>query len=769
MSTIASLIVDVAANTATLTKNVDQINGQLDRISGAAASVAASFGFAFSAEAVISFTKSLLADADALEKMSDQTGIGVQWLQKLQVAGDDAGNALDELTHGITKMEDKLAGGDASAVAALSKLGLGFESIKDLTPEQQFLAISDAIRTIQNPQEQVNIAVDLFGKAGAIILPTLKRGFDDLKDSVVGMSDDTVKSLDTAGDTIQRWWRSTKSVLAEAIVYLAQLPNNVGFEAMNKRVEEMAARTKKAVEDIAHPKLQTMPGAGPLGLPDPMWIKDFTRGIDTLVESNKRETDAATKATDAHRRFLDTVKNLTTDLIGASRGFGMIGELMPALTGDTQGWQEELATLSSTTLPDLKIRLQDVGHAGQHFARDFEDSLTRVQRMLRGIHTEFAQFAETGIKAFKEIKGIWGGEGSAFQKGADTAVVGLSAAASALHSTTLQLTATGAAIGSLFGPIGTVIGAGVGAIAGGLHALFADPEKKINPIRQAFVNAAGGLGELNRRAAGAGVTLDHLLDARTPEAYKVAIDELNAAFKFQDDAMKTLDDTVQKYGFTLEELGPALQRQNLDKQAQQLYQDFKVLTGAGIDIDTVLGKMGDSVNDFVHDALKTGVEIPAALAPVLQRMVELGQLTDENGNIITDLQAAGVKFSMTMSEGFEKLIGTVERLTDAITRGLGLAIQNIPAIDVPVTAPNIPTEQMAAGGSGRATGPMLFFTRGNEDFAFSGEGKRFASGAREDGRMSQLLQAVAAELRALRQDQMQLLPLYLKAAVAQAH
>ena len=36
-----------------------------------------------------------------------------------------------------------------------------------------------------------------------------------------------------------------------------------------------------------------------------------------------------------------------------------------------------------------------------------------------------------------------------------------------------------------------------------------------------------------------------MLNAKTPEAYKKAIDDLNAAFKFQDDAMKTLDDTVK--------------------------------------------------------------------------------------------------------------------------------------------------------------------------------------------------------------------------------
>jgi len=157
-----------------------------------------------------------------------------------------------------------------------------------------------------------------------------------------------------------------------------------------------------------------------------------------------------------------------------------------------------------------------------------------------------------------------------------------------------------------------------------------------------------------------------------------AINELTAALQFQDQAMAVLQETTEKYGFTLEELGPAFARQALDQQAQALFKDFQVLTAAGIDVDTVLSRMGESIQQFVSDALKTGTEIPAAMAPMLQRMVEMGQLTDDNGNVINDLKEAGVSFALTMSQGFQSLIGEVQKLTDAISRGLGLAIQNIP-------------------------------------------------------------------------------------------
>jgi hypothetical protein len=170
-------------------------------------------------------------------------------------------------------------------------------------------------------------------------------------------------------------------------------------------------------------------------------------------------------------------------------------------------------------------------------------------------------------------------------------------------------------------------------------------------------------------------------ERRGADAVQEVIDQINQArtdLEAQETAWEKVNAAVQRYGFSIEEIGPALQRQNVDKQAQHLYEDFRLLTAAGISVDTVLGRMGDAINQFVQGALKTGTEIPAAMAPMLQRMVEMGALVGANGNVITDLEAAGVKFSMTMSEGFQALIGEVQKLTEAIARGLGLAIENIP-------------------------------------------------------------------------------------------
>ena len=158
--------------------------------------------------------------------------------------------------------------------------------------------------------------------------------------------------------------------------------------------------------------------------------------------------------------------------------------------------------------------------------------------------------------------------------------------------------------------------------------------------------------------------------------------ELEDAINFQKDAYEVALEAAERYGFTIQELGPAMAKQELDKQAQQLYKDWEVLNSAGIDTIAITGRMSESVSKYVQDAAAMGQDIPAEMRPMLEAFVKAGTLLDANGEAITDLEADGVSFSMTMSEGFKGVIDEVKRLTEAIGRSLGLAIKNVPDIEV---------------------------------------------------------------------------------------
>ena len=70
--TIASLIVDVAANTAQLRTDVAQVNATLDTMSSAASSAAAMMAGAFSVAAITAYAKEVFSLGDRLQDLSLQ-------------------------------------------------------------------------------------------------------------------------------------------------------------------------------------------------------------------------------------------------------------------------------------------------------------------------------------------------------------------------------------------------------------------------------------------------------------------------------------------------------------------------------------------------------------------------------------------------------------------------------------------------------------------------------------------------------------------------
>lgn len=711
-----NVIYKIAADISGLQTGVTRAATAMESLDSKAGLLGRTLTGAFTIGAVVGFTREILNAADVLAKLSDQTGIQAEQLERLDAVAQSSGNSLEEVARGVNQFQKRMETGGKATVQAIEEIGLSIDGLKQMTPDEQFFAIAKGIQSIQDPAEQTRVAMELFGKAGAQLLPTLKADVDALKDSTVKMSNESVKALDDFGDQLGRWWVSSKNILGEFVGLAVRASaawdqfviNLESGGAVDKKLAEMqkvamlAQATKNAPTGIASAPLASSPIAAAEA------AKLLTDGLAEQSRQAEKDAEALKKAAAA----LAVYKGVVDDVLVSANGFGDVVDTIDGnvLAGIRYYHERGVALSSLATMYGLtKIQSEELSKQFT-FEQSVVDATTKtfgryngqMQAALptvNGLEIVLDDLASTTLPQFnvqlaKSTSSLTQAQKAAAEHAAQlkrNIQSTFDGVATILDNISGKWAEFGAVVARTASTVmsqlsqGNIFGAVVSGITGAFTAigrLFHNAEKDVNPVRQAFVDAAGGLAQLNQRAHEAGVTLTALLDAKNPEAYKKAIDDLNAAFQFQDDAMKTLDETVKKYGFTLEELGPALQRQSLDKQAQELFQDFKVLTSAGINVDTVLGRMGDSINDFVHNALKTGTEVPAAMQPMLQRMVELGQLTDENGNIITDLGAAGIHFADTMTQGFAKVVDAVQKLTDAITRGLGLAIQNIPQPEV---------------------------------------------------------------------------------------
>ena len=182
-------------------KSTSDIVGTVGKLAGAV-------GIGFSIGAVVNFGKSVFDSASHIKDLSDQLGISTDAVQGFKFAAEQGGSSLDAVGTALEKMNENLAGGSKSTVQALKDAGLNFQNIRSLKPEDAFLAITDAIKQIEDPMTQARVAVELFGKRGAELLPQIKEGFGDAAKAAKKMSEDTIRDLEAAQQKWENLWNS---------------------------------------------------------------------------------------------------------------------------------------------------------------------------------------------------------------------------------------------------------------------------------------------------------------------------------------------------------------------------------------------------------------------------------------------------------------------------------------------------------------------------------------------------------------------------------
>src|SRR5262245_17757276 len=167
MATIASLVLDLKADTSQLIRSADQMGSTMTRIEGSITRVGKAMATAFTVTAVVAAGKQVLDFASTLSDLAAKTGISTTGLQKLDLAFQQSGIEIETVAKATTDLARRLVGGDRAAVGALEKMGLSLTALKQMAPEQQFLTVADAIGKIANPTEKAYAAMTILGKGGA--------------------------------------------------------------------------------------------------------------------------------------------------------------------------------------------------------------------------------------------------------------------------------------------------------------------------------------------------------------------------------------------------------------------------------------------------------------------------------------------------------------------------------------------------------------------------------------------------------------------------
>jgi hypothetical protein len=204
--------------------------------------------------------KKLVDHGSEIADFSKQLGMTSSALSEIAYAGSLSGVELNKLVTSIGKMQKTLGSGAADDM--LKRIGLDPKRLKELSSEDAFTGILDAIGKLSNQSDRMNLAQGVFGKGGGELLRLSKEGAAGLnalreEARALGLSidQDTANRLDEMGDNFDRLMGRAKGL---GMAFKMQLT-----PAIETTIDMIGGALRWVGEfTAAHPKLVEWVGKG---------------------------------------------------------------------------------------------------------------------------------------------------------------------------------------------------------------------------------------------------------------------------------------------------------------------------------------------------------------------------------------------------------------------------------------------------------------------------------------------------------------------------
>lgn len=189
---LGSLVVSLTAETAQFTAALDKASYTAQKnfrdISSFAKTAAGSLAALYGATSIVGFVKTQIDAADAVGKMAQKVGLSVEELSKLQYAAKLADVDAAGLQTGLVKLSKGMveaANGTGQARNAFAALGLSVKNTDGSLKSNGTLLgeVADRFAKYEDGVNKTNLAVQIFGKSGAELIPLLNGGSAAIKDA----------------------------------------------------------------------------------------------------------------------------------------------------------------------------------------------------------------------------------------------------------------------------------------------------------------------------------------------------------------------------------------------------------------------------------------------------------------------------------------------------------------------------------------------------------------------------------------------------------
>lgn len=184
-----------------------------------------------SVAAVANLGRQAIQLGDDLNKAAIKAGVSGRAISELAYAAKQSDIDLGSLSNSLRFMQTNLSkagSGSKEATAALTALGLSLSDLKGLDADRQFELIADRISQLTDPADRARAATELFGRAGADLLPMFEQGAAGIRAAREeadrlgqSFSDEQIKRLADADDAIKRMTGSFMGMATTLTAYVA--------------------------------------------------------------------------------------------------------------------------------------------------------------------------------------------------------------------------------------------------------------------------------------------------------------------------------------------------------------------------------------------------------------------------------------------------------------------------------------------------------------------------------------------------------------------
>lgn len=282
MSVIGTLAVKIVGDSSNLDKNLKKTSGDLKKFAKTAAVAVAAATTAFAA-----MTKKTINTMDSMSKMAQSAGVSVEALSRLGFAAELSGSSTEGLATNLVRLTKGMSDaqqGIGEAKKAFDALGMDGGSIK--SADEALLQIADKFQNMPDGAEKTAIAYNLFGRAGAKMIPMLNQG----RSGLAAMGDELESFggvITTEGAQAAEQFNDQLTRLSKAFggIFIS-ISNNV-LPPINKYIDAVVA-----AEKVTGSWFQSLAMITFGGVPDT--LDDFTTKIielETRIGALKKASD----------------------------------------------------------------------------------------------------------------------------------------------------------------------------------------------------------------------------------------------------------------------------------------------------------------------------------------------------------------------------------------------------------------------------------------------------------------------------------------------